>query len=539
MAVLADAFAYSGFATVGTGTTSRGTFNLSNFGSVSACIQEALSQSPGVVLLAGDWQLDQAITMPGEGRALTLGPGCVLRNAVSGAAGVLSVTGARCQIIGKGGKIVVSNWVNSQAVVSVASGGNWFVAKDLFVDVTASGGNTTTPMTVLSVVGVLEPRIENNVILPNKGVRAIHLSEGHGGRIVGNRIRNDSLLGIGSAASEPPQIAVPSRKCFEAIRVDGGQWFTVKENLLWGLGDSTDPLMEGIIYNWQTTPTVSEEGHFTLRENQIEECYMGSGRAIALMGARWFNCDQNKIGWLRDSLTSLGHAAIYVGGRIISGSESAVADDATANGTLFGNEIHNPSASHAPPIGGGNDKYGATIYVSYAKNLLIGPTLATLSFGYASMVLDLARCDQVSVFGHLAVSNDITGEAGILLLNSGGHVRFFGNIAHDFQIDNVAGATPTTVDLTGLEGYELTGTTISFDNASGEIRDSGNGLAKFKRGGWVWVEGAGAGTNAGKFFRVTTVDVTGSDITVTPAPADQAAGASVTVKQIDTNRHLP
>lgn len=70
--------------------------------------------------------------------------------------------------------------------------------------------------------------------------------------------------------------------------------------------------------------------------------------------------------------------------------------------------------------------------------------------------------------------------------------------------------------------------TISFDNATSEIRDSANGFGNVVVGQWVYVAGA---TNAGNngYFRVTAVDGGGADITVDGTLTDEAASASVTI----------
>ena len=70
--------------------------------------------------------------------------------------------------------------------------------------------------------------------------------------------------------------------------------------------------------------------------------------------------------------------------------------------------------------------------------------------------------------------------------------------------------------------------TISFDNASSEIRDSANGFGNVVVGQWVYVSGASNSGNNG-YFRVTAVDGGGADITVDGTLTDEAASASVTI----------
>lgn len=73
----------------------------------------------------------------------------------------------------------------------------------------------------------------------------------------------------------------------------------------------------------------------------------------------------------------------------------------------------------------------------------------------------------------------------------------------------------------------ITGTTIAFVNSTSKITDSGNGFGSLAVGDWIIVSGAGtAGNN--QFYRITTKTSAG-DITVSPAPTDESASASITI----------
>lgn len=70
-------------------------------------------------------------------------------------------------------------------------------------------------------------------------------------------------------------------------------------------------------------------------------------------------------------------------------------------------------------------------------------------------------------------------------------------------------------------------TTIAFVNGTSKITDSGNGFGSLAVGDWILVSGAGtAGNN--QHYRITTKTSAG-DITVSPAPTTEVAGASVAV----------
>lgn len=85
-------------------------------------------------------------------------------------------------------------------------------------------------------------------------------------------------------------------------------------------------------------------------------------------------------------------------------------------------------------------------------------------------------------------------------------------------------------------GSRLTGTTISFDAASQEIRDSGNGFvtAGFKVGDWITVPAAAASNNA-SLHRVDSVAAGAMVLSHGDAITTAAAGASLTV---DTERYV-
>lgn len=73
--------------------------------------------------------------------------------------------------------------------------------------------------------------------------------------------------------------------------------------------------------------------------------------------------------------------------------------------------------------------------------------------------------------------------------------------------------------------YGITGTGISF-TAPDTVADTGNGLAGLTVGSWFYPTGAGAGTNANKWFGPVLTSAAGS-VTVPSGIATQAAGSTV------------
>lgn len=74
----------------------------------------------------------------------------------------------------------------------------------------------------------------------------------------------------------------------------------------------------------------------------------------------------------------------------------------------------------------------------------------------------------------------------------------------------------------------ISASTISFDNASSEIRDSANGFGSVVAGSFIGVGGTTGGTNDGLYL-VTSVTSSGV-IVVSPAPTDEVAGSTVVIK---------
>jgi hypothetical protein len=75
-------------------------------------------------------------------------------------------------------------------------------------------------------------------------------------------------------------------------------------------------------------------------------------------------------------------------------------------------------------------------------------------------------------------------------------------------------------------------TTISFDNASSELRDSANGFTDIVAGQFIGVFGTAGGTNDGVHF--VSSKTNDGVLVLSTAPTDEAAGASITI----TGSHL-
>lgn len=295
-------YQWSHFSTVGTGGTSTGQFNVSDYySSASACISDALSQSVGVVLLAGIYDLTTPLIFNGAGRVLVLGPGAVLRNCSSGSTGFAAISGERNSIHCDGGKLQVSNWVNSQKVINITSGGNLFKSRDLFVDVTTTAGNNSTPMDILSATGVVDPNIKDFVCSPNTGIRPVNMTSLSGLTLRGTRIRT-----IATAFASP-------RACYEAIRITGCRWPHIIDTEILGLGTlSTAEMNEVIVVKGDPNATVSQ-GDFTglvLDDFTIEQC--ASPKLISLLGVVGFGVTDGRLSNPLGAIATRGEAALFI-----------------------------------------------------------------------------------------------------------------------------------------------------------------------------------------------------------------------------------
>lgn len=75
---------------------------------------------------------------------------------------------------------------------------------------------------------------------------------------------------------------------------------------------------------------------------------------------------------------------------------------------------------------------------------------------------------------------------------------------------------------------DFTGATISFDNATSKILDSGNGFTGLVAGDFFAVYGASVADNNQVYL--ITDKVSDGELSVSPAPTDEVAGASITVR---------
>lgn len=105
-----------------------------------------------------------------------------------------------------------------------------------------------------------------------------------------------------------------------------------------------------------------------------------------------------------------------------------------------------------------------------------------------------------------------------------------GTFASELQVDDVALKEIVQGTLQNTLGAENTynAATISFDNATSKILDSADGFTAYSEGDYIVTYNPTDPENEQVYLIVTKVD--DGDLTVTPAPNDEVAGASITVK---------
>lgn len=491
-------------------------------------------------LTAGQYHLGGPIDLSGpKPLCVELMPGAVLNVEHSGPVGAFLVSGTDCGVVGhRGASIVHQTWTNDQIAVHI-SGAIRGYCRSVLIDYPVSVGNVTTnPMVAIKTTSAIEPEIVENWILPAKGVRALWVFEGHGGRMVHNRIRNESILGIG-ASSEPPAAGANfQRKCYGIIRLDGAQWMEVAHNFGWGLGDATDRVVEGFFYNSTDNPANTEQGHCNFHHNEFEEVAFSS-KGMEIYGLRWSDVVDNRVGWALSLPASLGDAGIYVGGQLVSGSESTDPLKATTNCQISRNMVHNFSASHTPPVGGGNDAFASAFYMSWSKNCTLAGNHCSLIFGSQAILIDLNKCGNLRLGDNYVVSNDITAEYLVAFLGSAAsNVHVFGNTLSDAQAGGIQPGI-TSLDYSGLNSATYTASTISMQSAAtagggyAKILDSANALKEARVGQLVVIDSAG--NKAIRRIRAlaanfSSVDLDGGDL------ADESAGSSITLRYYGSNR---
>ncbi len=475
-------------------------------------------------------------------------PGAILKPVASGSVGLFDLSGTNIQIDGI--KIQVDTFVDSQAVIKLT--GRYPRVTNCLIDVTTSSGNTTTPMNLIEVTQCLEPVITDNLVHPNKGIRVLNVTEGHGGTFSRNRIRNETNEGIGGAAELPAE-DTDYRLLYRGFQFNGAQWFSCEDNLFWNLGTTGagNTVNRVIYYNKTTTISSSEEAHFSIRRNRVEAVAC-EANAVMVAGAQWFVIDENQLGWAKGVPNELTDAAIWIGARITDDalSESADAADASTQGTIRNNQIHNFAASHTPPVDLTDDSLAAGIYFSRCKRLQIHDNNITLCFGYAGMIANSTTSTDLSFQGNYIVSNDITAEWGIAFFGTvGGNYRFSDNVAVDMWSSGTSGVIQTTLtsataNTTGLTnavsgsifrtsavGTLPAATTVTSNSvitrASGSFVTDG-----FQAGDLVITAGLDTAAENGRVYRVATVAALVLTLSGTPLTDDADAGNDVVVTKV-------
>lgn len=292
----------AGYATVGNGSTSRGNFDLSRYGSQIGCIMDALSQSPGIVLGAGTWQPEGPITMTGTGRVLGLGAGAVLRNCASGSVGIASISGQRNRIVDFGGKIEVSNWVNGQSLFSFTSGANFCAMKDLFVDVTTTAGNTSTPMNMVDGTSGINLTVDGFTCLPNTGVRVFNFTTMNSVKMSRISVRTDSAT-----------FGVNQRACYEVLRSTGCRYLSLTDFEVLALGTlTTAELNRVIVVQGNPNLTAAQGDYVALRVRGLTVESVAAPQFLSILGAIGYNVSDFRLANALGAIAVNGEAAIFI-----------------------------------------------------------------------------------------------------------------------------------------------------------------------------------------------------------------------------------
>lgn len=510
-------------------------------------IKACLLRYGQAILLPGVYQFVEPLSGSFNGARITGPATAVLKSVGSGSVGLFDLTGDHILIDGI--KLQVDTFVNSQAVVKLS--GKYARITRCVMDVTTSSGNTTTPMNLIELNTCFEPEITENLIHPNKGVRVLKMTEGHGGTISRNRVRNATNEGIGGAAELPAE-DTDYRLVYRVFEFQGAQWFSCEDNIIWNLGTTGagNTVNRGIYYNKTTTIASSEEAHFSIRRNKIEAIAF-EANAIMIAGAQWFSCDENQIGWAKGVPADLTDGGIWIGARITDDAltESTDAADASTQGTVRNNQIHNFAASHTPPVDLSNDSLAVGIYLSRCKKIQVHDNNLTLIFGFAGILANSTVNSDLSFQGNYIASNDITAEWGIAFFGTiGGNYRFSDNVALDMWTGGTSGVIQTTLtsataNVTGLTNpttgaiYKTptTGaiTTITVTGTNTFHRSSGSFVTDgFQVGDIVTATGLATAGDVGKLLYVTTV--TAGDLTTSGAllTDDGSAGETVTIFKV-------
>ncbi len=214
---------------------------------------------------------------------------------------------------------------------------------------------------------------------------------------------------------------------------------------------------------------------------------------------------------------------------LFEGNASGVTLKRGLNGiTITGSRFLNGSAGITATVASiGGDVLGlpgsrASVFGNHFKGLRTGLDLR----GTSDVIVEANTFDDM---GEVYDGVPYGGNINYCVWSRGSQrVQFANNIITGLKEDFAAAVNEVVRNEDWTVGLLTNFTTISFNAAAAEIRDTRNWLRQIRVGDVLTVTGAALdGNNTG--FTVTAVTTDGGAVTVTPAPTDEAAGSTISI----------
>lgn len=336
-----------GLVTVGTGASSgasSGNFNLDQFDDFGKMMKVASHYARHVHLLSGTYTVTAPFVDGTSNLYISGEPGAQLVVANTQSVSLFNLSGDR--VLLEGLNISIPTYTASQNTIRFA--GKYNTMKNSFINMTATNGDTSTPMGLMLFDNALEPHMDGNTILPNKALQVLTWSYGNGGTFNNNTIRNESLTGFGGVGEN---LAGETRLGWRVINGVGCQNVQCAWNRIWGLGAlTTNEIPAVIMFRRQHTgidgtldgpshdQTGTLQGQIDISHNQING--VAANVFVHLRGVIEFHVDDNIFGSSLDVMDGSTEAAVLLDNETSTDGvsvETGICGSGTVNDNTFNN----------------------------------------------------------------------------------------------------------------------------------------------------------------------------------------------------------
>ncbi len=309
----------TGFATIGDGSNSSGTHNVSDYnGNPAAALRQAVGFASRVHFLKGTYVFSEPFVSGRSQLEISAEPGALFTCSGSNSVAFFDLSGTDVKL--SGCTFQLSTWVNSQIAVRFRSPSANACKRAKLTDCSFSvvpsvefltAHAVATPMVLIHFDAVVAKWIDRCFFFPQAGVTVVKSTNGNGLKFVNSEISNGVDGGF-------PDLSVFA-DMYRGFDLAGEEWCTIAHSKFWAIGNYTlyggVPTLEPdalVRFDGSSDTTKDEFGHFVFNDNIVEN--VNTSRPLYLISCQWGVISGNLIGPNFAAVGADGEAALKIVG---------------------------------------------------------------------------------------------------------------------------------------------------------------------------------------------------------------------------------